>query len=129
LLALAGSPASAQSSLREAAERARAAWLAHQPEVLLERSPGIMLQIPGADPSSAIGRAQAGALLVRYLRTATELAVETTVVREVEAGRGYGELMRRYRVVGTSAERHETVFLGLRLVGEHWVVVELRTAP
>jgi hypothetical protein len=129
LLLLAGPTLSGQSGLREAAERARAAWMAHQPAVLLERSPGVILQIPGADPSSAIGREQAGALLARYLRTATELVVETTVVREVEAGRGYVELLRRFRVVGTSEERHQTVFLGLRLVGERWVVVELRTAP
>jgi hypothetical protein len=37
--------------------------------------------------------------------------------------------MRRFRVAGTSEERRETVFLGLRRLGDQWVVVELRAAP
>jgi hypothetical protein len=125
---LCASPAGAQSPLTLAAERARDAWLAHRPEALLARSPGVILQIPGSDPSSAIGRDQAGALLARYLRTAAERSVEVTAVREVEEGRGYVELVRRFQIVGTSEERHQTVYLGFRRVGETWVVVELRLA-
>lgn len=130
LLLLACIPAAgtAQSSLSQAAERARDAWRQHQPARLLARSPGVILQIPGADPSSAIGREQAVALLARYLRTAAERSVEVSVVREVEEGRGYVELVRRYQVIGTSEERHQTVYLGLRRAGEGWVVVELRLA-
>lgn len=122
-------PAGAQSSLSRAAERARGAWQQHQPAALLARSPGVILQIPGADPSSAIGRDQAVALLARYLRTAVERSVEVSVVREVAEGRGYVELVRRYQVIGTSEARHQTLYLGLRRAGEDWVVVELRLAP
>jgi hypothetical protein len=103
--------------------------LAHDAEALFERSPGVILQIPGADPSSALRRQQAGELLVRYLRASVERRVEIATVREVEEGRGYVELVRRFSVTGTAEERRETVFMGLRRVGRWWVVVELRTAP
>jgi CRP-like cAMP-binding protein len=127
LLAL-GGPLLGQEGLGQAAARARAAWLAHDPVALLQGSPGVMLQIPGADPSSAIGRDQASELLARYLRTSEEREVEVRVAREMEEGRGYVELSRRFIVSGTAEERRETVFLGLRRRGEQWVVVELRTA-
>ena len=122
-------PLAGQSGLAAAAQRTQAAWLAHDAEALLDRSPGVILQIPGADPSSALRRQQAGELLARYLRTAVERSVEIATVREVEEGRGYVELVRRFSVRGTAEERRETVFVGLRRVGDWWVVVELRTAP
>ena len=122
-------PLAGQSGLAESAQQARAAWLAHDAEALLDHSPGVILQIPGADPSSALRRQQAGELLARYLRTSVERSVEITTVREVEEGRGYVELLRRFSVAGTAEERRETVFLGLRRVAARWVVVELRTAP
>jgi len=128
VLAAAG-PLAGQSGLATAAQRTRAAWLSHDAAALLERSPGVILQIPGADPSSALRRQQAGELLARYLRTSIERSVEIATVREVEEGRGYVELVRRYSVTGTAEERRETVFVGLRRVGDWWVVVELRTAP
>ena len=118
-----------QGRLEGAAQRARDAWLTHDPRALLSGSPGVILQIPGADPSSAIGRDQAGELLARYFRTAVERSVEISVAREIQEGRGYVEMARRYSVAGTAEERMETVFLGLRWWGERWVVVELRAAP
>ncbi len=127
LLALGGSLLG-QGGLSDAATRARQAWIAHDPVALLEGSPGVMLQIPGADPSSAISRAQAGELLARYFRTSEERDVTVRVAREMEEGRGYVELQRRFIVAGTTEERRETVFLGLRRSGDRWVVVELRTA-
>ena len=122
-------PLAGQSGVAEAAQRTRAAWLAHDAAALLDRSPGVILQIPGADPSSALRRQQAGELLARYLRTSIERSVEIATVREVEEGRGYVELVRRFSVTGTAEERRETVFVGLRRVSDWWVVVELRTAP
>ena len=127
VLLIAGSLAG-QGGLDQAAARARSAWLAHDPAALLTGSPGVTLEIPGADPSSAIGRDQASELLGRYLRTSQERSVEVRVAREMAEGQGYVELERRFTVVGTSEERHETVFLGLRRRGAEWVVVELRTA-
>lgn len=118
-----------QGSLGDAAQHARQAWLGHHPQALFEGSPGVILQIPGADPSAAMGRGQAAELLARYLRTAVEQGVDITVAREVEEGRGYVELVRRYIIAGTSEERRETVFLGLRRVSNRWAVVELRAGP
>jgi hypothetical protein len=76
-----------------------------------------------------MGRGQAAELLTRYLRTAVEQGADITVAREVEEGRGYVELVRRYTIAGTAEERRETVFLGLRRLGNRWVVVELRAGP
>jgi hypothetical protein len=39
------------------------------------------------------------------------------------------ELVRRYTIVGTTEERRETVFMGLRRQGDRWAVVELRAGP
>lgn len=128
-LGLAAAPLAAQGSLEEAAERARAAWLAHDAQALVAQSPSLVLQIPGADPSSPLGRAQAVELLRRYLRTAEERSVRVTAVREVETGRGFVELDRRYVVAGTSDARRETLFLGFRKLRGRWVLAELRNAP
>jgi hypothetical protein len=52
-----------------------------------------------------------------------------TAIREVEAGKGFVELTRRYVVAGTTELRHETLFLGYRLLNGEWRLVELRSAP
>src|SRR5205807_836550 len=111
----------AQGSLAEAAERVRQAWLAHNVQAVVGQSASVVLQIPGADPSAPVDRAQAIELLRRHLRAGA--------VREVEPGRGYAELDRRYVVAGTSDERRETIFLGFRKPGQEWMLAELRSAP
>jgi ketosteroid isomerase-like protein len=126
LLLLAAGPLAAQSSLADAAEQARRAWLAHDVDALVAHTPSLVLQIPGADPSSPLVRAQAAELLKRYFRPAEERAVEVRTVREVEPGRGFVELERRYVVSGTSDERRETVFLGFQFRYGRWVLAELR---
>ena len=121
-----------QSTLPEAAERARQAWLAHDPSGLVGQSSTLVLQIPGADPSSPLGRAQAIELLRRYLRIAEERGLDVTAIREVEPGRGFVELTRRYVVAGTTELRRETLFLGFRLApgpAREWRLAELRSAP
>ena len=121
--------AGAQATLGEAAEQAKRALVAHDPQSLVGQSSSLVLQIPGADPSSPLGRAQAVELLKRYLRPAEERGVDVTVIREVEPGKGFVELTRRYVVAGTSEVRRETLFLGFRLVGGEWRLAELRSAP
>jgi len=129
VLLLLGAPLAGQSSLDEAAEQARRAWLAHDAAALVAHSPSLVLQIPGADPSSPLGRAQAAELLSRYFRPAQERGTAVGAVREVEPGRGFVELERRYVVAGTRDERRETVFLGFRLLVGRWVLAELRSEP
>src|SRR5690349_16767785 len=119
----------AQGSLSDAAERVRQAWLAHDVQAMAGRSAGLVLQIPGADPSTPVNRAQALELLRRHLRAGVERTLLINAVREVEAGRGYAELERRYVVARTSYERRETVFLGFRKQGREWVLTELRSTP
>ena len=121
--------AGAQSTLPEAAEQAKQAWLAHEPQALVGQSSSLVLQIPGADPSSPLGRAQAVELLRRYLRPAEERGLDVTAIREVEPGRGFVELTRRYVVAGTTELRRETLFLGFRRVDGEWRLAELRSAP
>ena len=68
-------------------------------------------------------------LLRRYFRPVEERGVDVTAIRLVEPGKGFVELARRYVVTGTAELRHETLFLGYRLVGREWRLAELRTAP
>jgi hypothetical protein len=128
LIGLAAWPAAAQSGLVAAAESAARAWLAHDAAGLVGRSQAVVLQIPGADPSAALGPAQAIELLRRHFQSATERNVVVATTREVDAGRGVVELDRHYVVRGTSDQRRESVFLGFRLVRDGWILSEVRTA-
>lgn len=128
LIGLVAGPAAAQTGLVAAAESAARAWLAHDAAGLVGRSQALVLQIPGADPSAALGRAQAIELLRRHFQSATERTVVVATTREVDAGRGVVELDRHYVVRGTSDQRRESVFLGFRLVPGGWILSEVRTA-
>jgi len=115
-----------QSGLDQAAEGARGAWLAHNPVALIAASPRLLIQLPGADPSVALGPAQAAALLTDFLAPTQEVEVLVRAAREVEPGRGYVELQRRYRVSGTQDVRSQVLLLGYRLDTSGWKLVELR---
>ena len=112
--------------LTEAADRARQAWFAHDAAALVAYSPRLLVQLPGADPSVALGPAQAAALLEDYLDQAQEVETEVRAAREVEPGRGYVELQRRYRIAGTQDVRVQSLLLGYRHGRAGWVLVELR---
>jgi hypothetical protein len=114
------------SGLDEAADRARQAWVAHDPAGLVANSPRLLIQLPGADPSVALGPAQAAALLADFLAPAQEVETLVLAAREVEPGRGYVELQRRYRVTGTQNVRVQVLLLGYRLGESGWSLVELR---
>jgi hypothetical protein len=127
--ALAGVPAPsvAQSSdLETAAERARLAWLTHDAAALVAKSPRLLIQLPGADPSVALGPAQAAALLADFLAPAQEVETLVRAAREVGPGRGYVELQRHYRVTGTQNVRVQALLLGYQLDQTGWSLVELR---
>ncbi len=114
-------------ALTEAGEVARDAWHRQATEVMMEPAiNGIRVQLPGADPSGALSRAQGAALLAEYLSGAEEVETTVRAARVVAAGRGYVELRRRYRVAGTEEIRTETVLLGYREETDRWVLVELR---
>lgn len=113
-------------SLGEAAQRARRAWVAHDPAALIAQSPRILIQLPGADPSVALGPAQAAALLADFLAPSQEVEVLVRAARQVEPGRGYVELHRRYQVTGTQDVRSQILLLSYRLGRTGWNLVEFR---
>jgi hypothetical protein len=129
-LFLSAAPAAGQSapSLEAAAESARQEWLRHDGSGLVGDSPGVLIRLPGVEPSGALGRAQASALLRNFFEGADELATALVAAREIEPGRGYVELERRYRVSGTQQVRLQTLLLGFRLTAGRWSLVELRAA-
>lgn len=121
--------AASQASLARAADAVRRAWLVHDVQAIVGQSPRVVLQIPGADPSAPLERAQAAELLRRHLQSVVERALAVGAVREVEPGHGYVELERRYVVSGTSDERRETIYLRFRKPGSRWLLTDLRSAP
>lgn len=128
-LVLATGPVTARAQdlgLTEAADRAKRAWFAHESAALVEQSPRLLVQLPGADPSAALGPQQAAALLDDYLAQAQEVETEVRAAREVEPGRGYVELQRKYRIAGTQDVRVQSLLLGYRHGPTGWVLVELR---
>jgi hypothetical protein len=112
--------------LQAAAERARRAWFAHDAATLVANSPRLLIQLPGADPSVALGPEQAEALLADFVSPAQEVETVVRAAREVEPGRGYVELQRQYRVRGTQNVRVQVLLLGYRLNETGWSLVEFR---
>jgi hypothetical protein len=113
-------------ALDAAADRARTAWLGHDAAALVAESPRLLVQLPGTDPSVALGPAQAAALLDDFMVQATEVETTVRAARVVEAGRGYVELERKYRSQGTQEVRTQSLLLGYRETRAGWVLVELR---
>ena len=109
-----------------AAERARQAWFTHAAATLVANSPRLLIQLPGADPSVALGPEQAAALLADFVAPAQEVETVVRAAREVEPGRGYVELQRQYRVAGTQNVRVQILLLGYRLDETGWTLVEFR---
>jgi hypothetical protein len=121
-------PVSAQESLARVAEAARGALERQEPAVLIGRSPRLLVQLPAADPSAPVDRAQAVALLEGFLRGTEGVETVIRAAQAVTPERGYVELVRRFRVVGTAEIRRQTVLLSYRRLGEGWELVELRVS-
>ncbi|HEY7480868.1 MAG TPA: hypothetical protein VH680_10180 [Gemmatimonadales bacterium] len=115
-----------RNALADAAEQARQAWFAHDARGLVADAPQLLVQLPGADPSIALGPAQAAALLADFMVQGQEVETEVRAAKEVEPGRGYVELRRRYRIAGTQDVRSQSLLLGYRLLRTGWRLVELR---
>lgn len=112
--------------LQAAAAGVRAAWLAHDAGGVVASGPEILVQLPGADPAPAVGRAQAAALLRSFLAGGKDVEVTVRSARQIQPGVGYVELLRRFRVTGTQELRSQRVLLGYRLTGARWELAELR---
>jgi hypothetical protein len=115
-----------EGDLRGAAERARRAWFAHDVGALVAESPRLVIQLPGAEPSVALGPDQATALLSNFLDSGQEVETLVRAARQVGPSRGYVELQRRYRVAGTQNVRRQVLLLGYRRIRGEWSLVEFR---
>jgi len=114
------------NELDQAAEKARQAWFAHNTAALVAESPRLLIQLPGAEPSVALGPDQAAALLSNFLSNGQEVETVVRAAREVASGQGYVELQRKYRVAGTQNVRTQALLLGYRRSHEGWTLVEFR---
>lgn len=115
-----------EGDLRGAAERARRAWFAHDVAALVAESPRLVIQLPGAEPSVALGPDQAAALLSNFLDSGQEVETVVRAARQVGPSRGYVELQRRYRVAGTQNVQGQVLLLGYRRIRGGWRLVEFR---
>lgn len=115
-----------QEELARAAAKVSRAWLGHDAASIVAESPQLILQLPGADPSAALGPQQAAALLSDFFAAAREVDVTVRSVREIEPGQGFAELARRYQVNGTQDVRDQSLFLGYRRERQQWILIELR---
>jgi hypothetical protein len=112
--------------LNQAAEKARQAWFDHNASALVAQSSRLLIQLPGAEPSVALGPDQAAALLSNFLASGQEVETVVRAAREVGSRRGYVELQRRYRVEGTQNVRVQVLLLGYRRDRAGWTLVEFR---
>ena len=127
VLAVAPALGNAQGNdLDQAAEKARQAWFAHNTAALVAESPRLLIQLPGAEPSVALGPDQAAALLSNFLSNGQEVETVVRAAREVAPSQGYVELQRKYRVVGTQNVRTQVLLLGYRRSQGGWRLVEFR---
>jgi len=127
ILAAAPALVNAQGNdLDQAAEKARQAWFAHNTAALVAESPRLLIQLPGAEPSVALGPDQAAALLSNFLSNGQEVETVVRAAREVAPSQGYVELQRKYRVVGTQNVRTQVLLLGYRRSPGGWTLVEFR---
>lgn len=116
----------AQQPLRAVAETARAALQRKDLQGLLRSADRIQLHLPSAQPSGAVGPAQAEAALRSHLGRSDEERVVVSRFREVGRGQGYVELRREFRPVGGGEARHQQVLLSYRQTSRGWVLVEVR---
>ena len=112
--------------LADAAEQAREACFAHNAAALVAHSPSLLVQLPGAEPSVALAREQAAALLADFLASGQEVETLVRAAREVGPDRGYVELQRKYRIAGTQNVRVQMLLLSYRRNQGVWTLVEFR---
>lgn len=112
--------------LREVAEETRAQWQQQDAIGLVARSPQLVIQLPGADPSAPVQRQQATKLLKDFFERSEEVEILLYDAQELDNGWGLVELRRRYRVKGTQDVRDQLLLLSYRQSGSSWALVELR---
>ena len=114
-------------SLEAAAESARRAWQARDfDDFLAGAGSRLLVELLAANPSTPVGRSQAGALLEGYVQGTEEVETSIQKAKEVDNGRGYVELNRRYRVAGIGGVNVGVLLLGYRRGRDGWLLTEVR---
>ena len=113
-------------SLQIVAEETRVSWRQQDARGLVARSPQLVIQLPGADPSAPIQREQASKLLRDFFEPAEEVETVLYAAQELDNGWGLVEFRRQYRVKGTQDIREQLLLLSYRRSGRTWIRVELR---
>ncbi|MEO8201561.1 MAG: hypothetical protein ABI679_13620 [Gemmatimonadota bacterium] len=115
-----------QVQLSQAGNETRGFWRRQDAAGLVQKSPQLVIQLPGADPSAPVTRPQAEELLRDYFHQAEEVETVLSDARDVGGGWGFVELKRRYRIRGTQEIREQLLLLSYRANGTGWVLMELR---
>jgi len=118
----------AQGSLAEVAERVRQAWLVHDVQGVVGQSSSVVLQIPGADPSAPVDRAQAIELLRRHLRAGAERGCASAPSGKWSRGAGTRNWTGATWSPAPAMNAARRSFWGFESRPE-WMLTELRSAP
>jgi hypothetical protein len=117
----------AQQSLSEVARAAREAVLRGDLAPLVSSSRGgLRLRLPGVEPSSPLGPAQANATLRGLFRRNETAEVTIEDFREVGDSLAFVELRREYRIPGSPERRTQLILLSYRQTRHGWQLVEVR---
>ena len=117
----------AQQPLSEVARAAREAVLRGDLAPLVSSSRGgLRLRLPGVEPSSPLGPAQANATLRGLFRRNETAEVTIEDFREVGDSLAFVELRREYRIPGSPERRTQLILLSYRQNRHGWQLVEVR---
>lgn len=117
----------AQQPLSEVARAAREAVLRGDLAPLVSSSRGgLRLRLPGVEPSSPLGPAQANATLRGLFRRNETAEVTIEDFREVGDSLAFVELRREYRIPGSPERRTQLILLSYRQTRYGWQLVEVR---
>lgn len=124
-----GGIAGAQERIEDLARVAREAIARRDLAALVRGSVQLRLQLPGAEPSAALGGPQAAAALAAFLRRDRDAGVTVAAFGVSGGGMGFVELDRRYRMAGSEEVRTHRLLLAYRWSGRGWELLEIRVAP
>lgn len=124
-----GRIAGAQDRIEDLARSARDAIARRDLASLVRGSAQLRLQLPGAEPSAALGGPQAAAALAAFLRRDRDQGVTVAASGMTGGGTGFVELHRQYRVAGSAEVRTHRLLLAYRRSERGWELVEVRVVP
>lgn len=119
----------AQSDLPALAQQIASAWERHDFGAIVGTA-RVELRIPGVAAAGPIPGDQATALLLAYVRDASEIQVSVVSSDAVSEGSGYAQLRRSYRRGGAGEPQEDSILLGFtRGAGrKEWVLTVVQVS-